>query len=140
MDRRSVHDNNVYAYLVDCAGRRIVMHTEYRGTGEPEFTDVVFSGVLAHHFADVMRGNILFDIEEIDVDRVVAEWASVFSARKKFGWPEGLVYSRPEELPALLRERNVNAYQIRSSYGLDCWVLAEAVGFRGRSARFSTEQ
>jgi hypothetical protein len=139
MNERSVHDNNVYAYLVDCAGRRIVMHTEYRGTGEPEFTDVVFTGVLAHHFTDVMRGNILFDITEIDIDRVVADWASIFSARKQFGWPEGIVYSRPEELPALLRQSSVNAYWIHSSYGIDGWVLAEEVEFRERSDRFSTE-
>ena len=139
MSRRSVHDNNVYAYGVDCAGRRIVLHTEYREAGEPEFTDVVFTGVLAHHFEDVMRGNILFDVNEIDVADVVARWAAVFSARKHYGWPEAIEYSEPQELPELLRQRNLKAYEIHSSYGLGGWVLAEAVEFRERSAPCSTE-
>jgi hypothetical protein len=52
---RSIHDNLIYAYSVLCSRRRIVLHTEFRqggGASGPaaEHTDVVFDGVLAHHF------------------------------------------------------------------------------------------
>jgi hypothetical protein len=62
---RSVHDNNVYAFAVLCEQRRIVLHTEYRDGGAEEYTDVVFDGVVAHHFEDVLEGNILFGVEEV---------------------------------------------------------------------------
>jgi hypothetical protein len=136
MTRHSVHDNNVYAYGVDCTNRRVVLHTEYLEAGANEFTDVVFTGVLAHHFEDVMRGNILFDINEVDVDWVTTEWATLFAARKNQGWPEGVEYHRANELPIVLRQRNLKAYRIQSSYGLDGWVLAEVVEFRERTTRY----
>jgi len=60
---RSIHDNFVTGYSVDCALRTITIHTEYRDQGEPfERTDVRFEGVVGYLFRDNLRG-ILFDIE-----------------------------------------------------------------------------
>ena len=56
---------------------------------------------------------------------MTSEWAALFAARKNYGWPEGIAYQRPDELPALLRQRNLKAYHIHSSYRLEGWVLAE---------------
>lgn len=85
MSERSVHDNNVYAYAVLCEHRRIVLHTEYRHGDPEEYTDVVFDGVVAHHFEDVLDGNILFDVGEVDPERIVTEWADLFASRKPTG-------------------------------------------------------
>ena len=135
----SVHDNNVYAYSVLCEERRIVLHTESYPYGNPrQHTDVHFTGVLAHYFADELQGNILSDVTEVDPEWVTAEWAGVFAERKNYGWPDGIEYREPDELPALLRQRNFRAYRVSSSYGLQGWVLAEAVEFRPRPDRHST--
>ncbi len=45
----SIHDNIVYAFSVDCEGRRLVLHTAFRDREPQEFTDVNFRDVVAHH-------------------------------------------------------------------------------------------
>jgi len=45
MAERSVHDNNVYAYAVECERQRIVLYTTFRDGDAEEYTDVTFTGV-----------------------------------------------------------------------------------------------
>ncbi|HEX8913438.1 MAG TPA: hypothetical protein VF796_13840 [Humisphaera sp.] len=134
MSERSVHDNNVYAYAVLCERRRLVLHTEYRDGDAEEYTDVVFAGVVAHHFEDVLAGNILFGIDEVDPERIVAEWADLFARRKNYGWPR-VEYDRQEELVAALRRDGVKGFEIGSSYGLGGWVLAAGMDVVPRAAK-----
>ena len=135
---RSIHDNIVYAYAVECRRRRIVLHTEHRvggGAGPVvEYTDVVVDGVLAHHFETVFSGNILFSIDEVDVARLVSDASHVLARGKPYGLPEGVPYNDPSELPALLAARGVGAFEISSSHGLTGWVLAETMTLRARAA------
>ena len=134
MQDRSVHDSNVYAYAVLCEQRRIVLHTEYRDGGAEEYTDVLFDGVIAHHFDDVLDGNILFDIEEEDPQKIVMDWADLFAHRKTYGWPK-VQYADPQELVAILRRDGVRAYEIGSSYGLTGRVLAAKLDLLARPSR-----
>jgi len=134
---RSIHDNLVYAYSVLCRRRQIVLHTEHLkgggGTGAvEEYTDVVFDGVLAHHFENVLSGNILSSIEEVGVDHIVRNWPGVFASGRRYGMPEGVTYEDPRELPVLLARRGMKAYEISSSHGLNGWVLAETMTLRNR--------
>src|SRR4051794_10088518 len=123
MSERSVHDNNVYAYAALCEQRRIVLHTEYRDGDAGEYTDVVFGGVVAHHFEDVPAGNIRVDVEEVDREQIVRGWADLFARRKNYGWPK-VRYADPQTLVAALRRDGVRGYEIGSSYGRSGWVLA----------------
>jgi len=50
----SVHDNIVYAFSVDCEGRRLILHTALRDREPQGFTDVIFRDVVAHHFEHVL--------------------------------------------------------------------------------------
>ena len=134
MSERSVHDNNLYAYAILCEQQRIVLHTGYRGRGGDEYTDVTFIGVAAHYFEDVLQGNILFGIDEVEPEKIVNEWADLFARRKKWGWP-ALEYSDPEDLVSLLKKRGVRGYEIGSSYGLSGWVLATAIDISARAAK-----
>jgi hypothetical protein len=43
------------------------LHTVFRDREPHEFTDIIFHDVMAHHFEHVLPGNILFDVEEADV-------------------------------------------------------------------------
>jgi hypothetical protein len=140
MSERSVHDNNVYAYVVDCERRRIVLHTEYRDGGAEEYTDVTFSGVVAHHFGDVMAANILFDITEVEPGDIVRRWAELFARRKNYGWPDGIRYDDPQELMAALAGRGIRGYEIGSSYGLTGWVLGTGTVVSARAARVETAE
>jgi hypothetical protein len=81
----SIHDNNVYAYFVDCANRRVVLHTSFRDREPHEFTDVIFSGVVAQFFEHVLPGNILFGIEEEDPKSLVEQCAELFQESWRHG-------------------------------------------------------
>jgi hypothetical protein len=122
----SVHDNFVYAYSVDCEARRLVLHTAYRDHDPHEFTDVVFLDVVAHHFDHVLAGNILMDVEQVDVAALVKDNEALLSNSWRWGWPP-LDYKG--DLDVLARELNsaaVLAFEISASYGLSGWVLAGA--------------
>ena len=54
--RDSVHDNWLYAHAVDHERCRIVLHTVYPHVEPPEYTDVVFEGVVVHHFEQQKGG------------------------------------------------------------------------------------
>jgi hypothetical protein len=83
----SIHDNDVYAYSVDCQNRRLTLHTQSMHREPPEYTDIIFRGVVAHYFVHVLEGNILFSVEEVPIEHLVRDYASDFEKSWRFGWP-----------------------------------------------------
>lgn len=133
----SVHDNFVYAYSVDCEGRRLTLHTAYRDREPNEFTDVVFRDVVAHQFEHVLPGNILMDVEEVDVAVLVRENQRVLAESWRWGWPPLAYRGDLGVLVEALRTSSVRGYEIQGSYGMSGWVLAGACDrvTRGEPAR-----
>lgn len=138
VSEQSVHDSTVYAYSVLCEQRRIILHTEYRHGEAEEYTDVIFLGVVAHHFESVLAGNILFGIEQVEVDRIVQEWAGLFAAEKNYGWPDLIRYADPAELISVLRQRRILGWEVSSSLGLSGWVMAEKMDIASRTLKLET--
>lgn len=120
----SVHDNFVHAYVVDCEGRRLVLHTEYRDREPREFTDVIFRDVVAHHFEHVLAANILMNVEEFDPDVYVRTNGRLLTDSWRWGWPPVEYRGDLEALVAALKAASVRAYEIQGSYGMSGWVLA----------------
>src|SRR5262245_26150291 len=133
----SVHDNFVYAYTVDCEGRRLVLHTAFRDHEPQEFTDVIFREVIAHHFEHVLSGNILFDVELYDVAALVRENEQLLADSWRYGWPPVEYDGDLDALVEALRAASVQAHLVRSSYGLSGWILAGSCDrvSRGEPAR-----
>jgi len=139
MSERSIHDNNVYSYCILCESRRIVLHTEYSfpRDGATEYIDITFCDVMAHHFESVSQGNCLFGIDEVPVEKLIGDWAELFTRQKPFGWP-AIQYNDPQELVTKLKQNGIKGYDISSSYGLTGWVLAGSMDVTERSAKFDT--
>ena len=135
MSDRSVHDNNIYAYAVLCERRRLILYTQFMDGAKQEYTDVIFDGVVAHHFQDVPAGNILFQVEEVDVEDIVRGWSDLFADRKNYGWPNDIDYDGTEQLLTTLRQRGARGFEISSSYGLHGWVLARSKVLRVRDGK-----
>lgn len=124
---RSVHDNFVSGYSVDCEGRRIVLHMVFRDREPFEYTDVVFQDVFAHRFEHVLEGNILFDVEEVDVENFVEGEGELFAKSWRYGWPS---FEYDGDLPQLVRSMraaSARVFAVSSSYGLSGWVVARSV-------------
>lgn len=134
MSQRPIHDNNIYAFQVCCRKRRIALYTEFESGEAHEYTDIIFEGVVAHHFASVLSGNILFAIDEVNAAEIIDRWRDLFIEQKSFGWPE-IEYDALDELSSILVARRVKGYVISSSYGLSGFVLAETMTHRSAGER-----
>ncbi len=123
---RSVHDNLIYAYVVNCEQRELTLHTVYHDRDPAEFTDIVFREVVAHSFEHVLPGNIVFDVEEVEVPSIIEEHSELFQDSWKWGWPPIEYRGDLNVLAAKLKQQQTRAYLIGSSYGLSGWVFADS--------------
>jgi len=125
--RRSVHDNRVTGYTVDCDGRTIVLHTVYEDAEPFEWTDIMFTGVLAYLFRDdVLGANILLDVDEVPLAELVASHKATFDAGRGYSWP-GRWNTSTEAVLAHFDSSGGRAWEISGSYGLDGWVVADSM-------------
>ena len=120
----SVHDNFLLSYSVEAGEKRITLHTAYYDREPHEFTDVLFTGVLAYHFEGDDLHTIFFDIEKTSLRHIYSDYQDLFERRKNYGWPL-LEYNTAEELMQTLTDRNIQAFAISSACGLDGFVLAQ---------------
>lgn len=138
--RDSVHDNLVYAQAVDYDGCRVVLHTVYHDAGPPEYTDIVFTGVVAYHVelqafhGSGMSANILFDAEESDPACVLGRYAELLATAKNYGWP-AVEYNDSADLAARLAACGAKCFELHSSCGLSGFVFATSMDFRRRQSR-----
>ncbi|QDT93488.1 hypothetical protein [Gimesia algae] len=129
----AVHDNFVTALSLDLEQGTLILKTRYEEIHQrEEQTDLRFSGVLTHHFNDIMAPSILFDVEYNTFRTLLNEWEWLFLKRKNHGWPLCSCETLPE-LENLLEERGLQAYRVRGSRHLDGFVIAEKVEYRLRT-------
>ena len=74
----SFHDDYLVSYEVNCETRRIKLHVRSR---ESELANriVVFTGVEGYRFENDAFGNIIFSLELISVEQLMAEYGSDIS-------------------------------------------------------------
>ena len=135
----SVHDNYVYAYTVDCEGHRVTLHTEYRDREPHMFTDVVFRQVVAHFLEHSLPQNILFDVEEGDLEMFLKDNADLFATSWKWAWPPIEFGGDPIRLLHVLRTSATRVFFISSSLGLSGWVLSASCHRVSRDQRIRLE-
>jgi hypothetical protein len=109
----SIHDNNVYAYVVDCEHDRLILHTSFLDSEIREFTDVVFTGVVAHFFEHVLPGNILFAIEQVELKSVIETYAELFKESWRYGWPLVDYKGDLGVLQNWLGDRSIRAFDVQ---------------------------
>jgi hypothetical protein len=136
----SVHDNLVYAQIVDYENSRVILHTVYWDSDPPEFTDILFSGVVACHIeqgafvAGGQLSNVVFDVEESDASLVLGRYHELLAAAKKYGWPV-LAYDSLDDLASRLAGGGARCFEVHSSFGLCGFVFATSMEFRSRQSR-----
>jgi hypothetical protein len=137
----SVHDNWVYAQAVDHERCRIVLHTFYPHAEPPEYTDIVFAGVIVHHFEQQAVGggpyhpaNVLFDVEEASARRVLGAHRPLLRRLRKYGWPV-VEWSDLDDLAGQLTAGGAKCFEVRGTCGLHGFVFAVSMEFRPRPSR-----
>ena len=139
----SVHDNWAYAEAVDHERCRVVLHTYYPHVVPHEFTDIVFEGVVVHHFQEQRVGdgrtlehavNVLFDVEEVDPASILGQYADVLARTKRYGWPVPK-YDDLEDLASQLTSGGAKCFEVHGTCGLSGFVFAARMEFRARQSR-----
>jgi hypothetical protein len=130
---REIHDNNIYQILIDCENREITLFTQAERQDQPEFSNVVFSGVLAHHTLHAMQYNILFSIEQVDPREFFKTQYEESELLKKYTLP--LSFDNAEGLAQALAKQHLSIFYIGSSYGMSGWVIAEAMQVKPASGK-----
>lgn len=106
----SIHDNSLLSYSISADKREIRPHAAFPDDERPEYTDVVFSGVVAYH-SEHDKG-ILFDIRD--------EYDPLFSQGRNYHWPA----DHDSKVSPLrrMREQEIRAFVILSSDGISGWI------------------
>jgi hypothetical protein len=138
--RDSVHDNWVYAQVIDHERCRIFLHTVWPHGGPPEYTDIVFEGVVVHHFEQqkVSPGpdlaNVLFDVEEADPLFLLGQYEELLARTRSHGWPV-CRYNGLDDLVAQLTAGGARCFEVHGVCGLHGFVFARSLEFRARQTR-----
>ena len=139
----SVHDNWVYAEAVDLDRCRVVLHTYYPHVVPHEFTDIVFDGVVVHHFEERRVGdgrilerpwNVLFDAEEVEPTAILGQYADLMARTQKYAWPVAK-YNGLDDLASQLTSGGARCFWVNGTYGLTGFVFATSMEFRSRQSR-----
>lgn len=122
----SLHDNLLVSYEVQCEARTITLRTERRVSGKPpEFTNAVFDGVQGYSFQNDAFGNIIFGLDTVSVEDLLAEFGADISESYRTGGSPGPWAANLDSAPELLRQREIKGFMLSSSYGLSGWILAK---------------
>jgi hypothetical protein len=136
----SVHDNWLYAQAVDHERCRIVLHTVWPHREPPEYTDIIFEGVVVHHFEQQKVGsgpdpaNVLFDVEEADPLFILGQYGEMLARTRAYGWPV-LQYNDPEDLAAQLTAGGARCFEVHGVCGVHGFVFAGSMEMRARESR-----
>ena len=125
-----VHDAHIREYRVDFQAHALNMTV---GWSDGSSIDVCFSGLLAHHFENVIETNILFDIEEVAGSFFLHKREAFLKDKLRFGFPINRNDCRNlEQLEAYLQDYRF--FQIDSSLGLTGFVIAKDIQIEEKSA------
>lgn len=117
----NLHDNKVLNYCVDFKLQTLHMDTQ---TESGKIVSIHFSGLLAHWFENVIRDNILFDMDEITVERFFQQYKNLLDKTIPYGFP---ACCNIEELRKKMEREKIRVFVIGSSLGLYGFVLAQEV-------------
>ena len=122
---KSVHDNRIIGYEVDCQARRVVLHTVTDPSQPPERVDVVFNEVVAYKFEGDNFANVLLSLTEASLDELVRENAALFAENQKYCWPRPWNASTDSVLKHC-ESLGAKAFNLGSAYGMGGWVIAQS--------------
>ena len=117
----NLHDNSVLRCCADFEAHTLHMDTQ---TENGEKVSVHFTGLLAHRFENVIRDNILFDMEEITVDGFFEQYRELLEKSLPYGFP---ACCSAAELREQMARKKIRVFVIGSSLGLWGFVLAQEV-------------
>jgi hypothetical protein len=125
----SLHDNFLVSYEVNCEARQIKLHAKV-DPGDPAKREqqprtVVFNGVEGYQFENDAFGNIIFSLEAVSIEQVLADHGSGIAESYRIAGAPGPWAADLASAAQVLAAKGVQGFILSSSYGLSGWVLAK---------------
>ncbi|MDR1274664.1 MAG: hypothetical protein LBK12_08940 [Odoribacteraceae bacterium] len=119
----AIHDNIIKSYTVDLENDTISLNTVYYNGDVREETSIEFYHVMGHLFSNVLKNSILLDVYNHGMDHFIRDNKAALAKGENYGWPVN--HKGHDDLINILKQNNQKYYVVRTSYGMDGWVLAE---------------
>jgi hypothetical protein len=127
----SLHDDFLVSYEVDCEARRIRLRAKPDDRVEANkglpIRAIVFEGVEGYQFEDDAFGNIIYSLERISVEQLLAFYGSEIAESFRQAGAPGPWAADIAAATQSLKAKGVQGFQLSSSYGLSGWILARDV-------------
>ena len=117
-----MHDDCIVAYNVNLEEGYIVIQTynnDRKKQGKLKFLEV-----LTHSFKCIINYNIIYDIQECEIEVFFRENKEELIKMKGYCWP--INYKTEKELMEFLKTNEYKYIKIYSSYGMFGWILAKS--------------
>lgn len=117
-----------------------MLHTVWPHVEPPDYTDIVFEGVVVHHFEqqkvgdDPYPANVLFDVEEADPLLILGQYEELLRRARNHGWPVTR-YDGLADLVAQLTAGGARCFEVHGVCGLHGFVFARSMERRPRESR-----
>jgi hypothetical protein len=125
----SLHDNFLVSYEVNCEARQIKLHAKVDprdpAKREQQPRTVVFNGVEGYQFENDAFGNIIFSLEAVSIEQVLADHGSGIAESYRIAGAPGPWAADLASAAQGLAAKGVQGFILSSSYGLSGWVLAK---------------
>ena len=125
----SLHDNLLVSYEVNCEARQIKLHAKVDprdpAKREQQPRTVVFNGVEGYQFENDAFGNIIFSLEAVSIEQVLADYGSGIAESYRMAGAPGPWAADLASAAQVLAAKGVQGFILSSSYGLSGWVLAK---------------
>jgi hypothetical protein len=126
----SFHDDFLVSYEVNCETRQIKL----RAKRDPRIPvvdqertsrTIVFNGVEGYQFENDNFGNIIFSLDAVSVEQILAGYGSQIAESYRVGRAPNSWAADLSSAPQVLAAKGVQGFVLSSSYGLSGWVLAK---------------
>ena len=113
-----LHDRELLSYVVNFKSNLIQLNFDNNITLD-------FKNMFIYKFNDEIKGSIILDIVEEDIENFFLDNADYILENNNYG--ASIFYATPEELKKYIIDNNLNYYKIYASYGFNGWVLCEDI-------------
>jgi hypothetical protein len=126
----SLHDDFLVSYEVNCETRQIKL----RAKRDPRIPvvdqertsrTIVFNGVEGYQFENDNFGNIIFSLDAVSVEQILAGYGSQIAESYRVGRAPNSWAADLSSAPQVLAAKGVQGFVLSSSHGLSGWVLAK---------------
>lgn len=120
-----IHDSSVVSYNIDFIKQemKISLKRDEEGT-----VTLVFNGLLAHKLENIIRENIIFDIDEMTIDEFIKSEQKNLDEELTYGFPT-VEADDISDLKNYLKKYNYTVFIIYSTLGLNGYIIAESINF-----------